>query len=111
MLNRNWQQPSRRRDASGVTRVEVPRDRNAGDPGYPGTGPARLVASLLLCLIRAYRTVVSPWIGPACRFHPSCSAYAIEAIRQHGPLRGTSRTLRRLARCHPLSEGGYDPVR
>jgi putative membrane protein insertion efficiency factor len=67
--------------------------------------------ALLISVVRLYRLTLSPLLGPSCRFHPTCSAYAIEAIRQYGPLRGTRRTLHRLARCHPWSEGGFDPVR
>lgn len=73
--------------------------------------PARAVSVALILLIQLYRVAVSPLLGRNCRFHPTCSAYAVEALRQFGPLRGTSRSITRLARCHPLSEGGYDPVR
>lgn len=68
------------------------------------------VSLLLQALLRAYQLIVSPWLGPRCRFAPSCSAYAMEAIRVHGPARGTWLGMRRLARCHPWSAGGYDPV-
>ena len=75
-------------------------------------GPLTWVgAALLISVVRLYRLTLSPLLGPCCRFHPTCSAYAIEAIRHFGPLRGTRRALRRLARCHPWSEGGFDPVR
>ncbi|HET7922777.1 MAG TPA: membrane protein insertion efficiency factor YidD [Gammaproteobacteria bacterium] len=66
--------------------------------------------SLLIALIRAYQLVISPLLGPRCRFYPSCSAYAIEAIAQHGALRGGWLSLKRLLRCHPLHPGGVDPV-
>lgn len=66
--------------------------------------------TLLLAVIRAYRLVLSPWIGRQCRFTPSCSEYASEAIERHGSLRGTWMGMRRIARCHPWHEGGFDPV-
>jgi len=72
---------------------------------------AGIVAALLILLVRLYRLTLSPLLGPSCRFHPSCSSYAIEAIRFYGPLRGTRRAIGRLGRCHPWSEGGFDPVR
>jgi uncharacterized protein len=61
-------------------------------------------------LIRAYQPIVSPWLGPRCRFYPSCSNYALEAIGEHGMLRGGWLTLRRIGRCHPWHPGGFDPV-
>ena len=60
--------------------------------------------------IRLYRMLLSPLLGPRCRFAPSCSAYAVEAIERHGVLRGGLLALRRIARCHPWHQGGYDPV-
>ena len=60
--------------------------------------------------VHLYRLLVSPLLGPACRFAPSCSAYALEAIAVHGPLRGWLLALRRLLRCHPWGGSGYDPV-
>lgn len=66
---------------------------------------------LAVGLIGAYRCAISPWLGANCRFHPSCSAYAIEAIESRGVARGTWLAMRRLLRCHPWSDGGYDPVR
>lgn len=71
---------------------------------------ARLAALAAIWLIRAYQVLLSPWIGPACRFAPTCSEYAIEAIATHGPVRGSLLGIRRLARCHPLGASGYDPV-
>jgi putative membrane protein insertion efficiency factor len=65
---------------------------------------------LLLALIRAYQLAVSPLIGPACRFEPTCARYATEAIERHGPWRGGALAVRRLLRCHPFRPGGYDPV-
>lgn len=61
-------------------------------------------------LIRLYQYTLSPLIGRQCRFWPTCSNYGLEAYRRHGPWRGTALTLRRIARCNPLSKGGYDPV-
>jgi putative membrane protein insertion efficiency factor len=66
--------------------------------------------AFLRFLIRGYQLLVSPLLGPRCRFHPSCSHYALEAIETHGPARGSWLALRRLLRCHPLHPGGYDPV-
>ena len=65
---------------------------------------------LLLGAIRLYRRHVSPHLGPMCRYYPTCSVYAIEAIETHGALRGGLLALWRLLRCNPLSPGGYDPV-
>lgn len=64
----------------------------------------------LIALVKAYRLLVSPLIGPSCRFHPSCSDYAIGALRRFGALRGSWLALRRIGRCHPWRPGGYDPV-
>lgn len=69
-----------------------------------------MLTRLFLALIRVYRRAVSPWLPPACRFTPSCSAYAEEAVRRYGALRGSWLAARRLARCHPLGGSGYDPV-
>jgi putative membrane protein insertion efficiency factor len=65
---------------------------------------------ILILLIQAYRYTLSPLLGVRCRFEPSCSVYAIEALRQHGTLKGGWLAARRLGRCHPLHPGGYDPV-
>ncbi len=73
-------------------------------------GFSSLLAAVLLSALALYRKWISPLLGPNCRFHPTCSSYATEAIVRYGPLRGTARALGRLARCHPLCDGGYDPV-
>ena len=65
---------------------------------------------LLVGLVQAYRLLLSPWLGSACRFEPTCSAYALQALQTHGAAAGSYLTLRRLARCHPLCQGGHDPV-
>ncbi len=65
---------------------------------------------LLVVLVRAYQLLVSPLLGPTCRFYPSCSAYALEAVTEHGALRGTYLAARRLGRCHPWNPGGVDLV-
>lgn len=66
--------------------------------------------TLLIVVIKAYRYTVSPWLGANCRFHPSCSVYAQEALERHGVLSGGWLTVRRILRCHPWNAGGYDPV-
>ena len=65
---------------------------------------------LLIGLLKAYRAVISPLYGDVCKFYPTCSSYALDAVRTHGSLRGSWLTLKRLVRCHPWSLGGYDPV-
>lgn len=70
----------------------------------------RLLTHLLAFLLRGYKLAISPWFGAACRFEPTCSAYAVEAIQLHGPVRGTWLGARRIARCHPWGGSGYDPV-
>ena len=67
--------------------------------------------SLCLALIRVYRRYVSPMLPPSCRFTPSCSLYTLQALEKYGLLKGGFMGARRLLRCHPFSEGGYDPVR
>lgn len=69
-----------------------------------------MIARLLVLLIRGYQVAISPLLGPRCRFYPSCSAYAVEALRTHGALRGSWLAGRRLLRCHPWNPGGLDPV-
>ena len=66
--------------------------------------------TILVFLLRAYQLVLSPMLGQNCRFYPSCSHYAIEALRSHGAARGSYLGLRRVCRCHPWNEGGLDPV-
>ncbi len=66
--------------------------------------------TLLIWLIRGYRAFISPLYPPTCRFHPTCSQYAIEAVDRFGPIRGSWMAIRRILRCHPFHPGGYDPV-
>jgi uncharacterized protein len=73
-------------------------------------GPASVPRRLLATLIRGYQRFVSPALPPSCRFHPSCSQYALEAVIRHGALKGGWLAARRLARCHPFHPGGFDPV-
>ncbi|MGC4086996.1 MAG: membrane protein insertion efficiency factor YidD [Polyangiaceae bacterium] len=68
-----------------------------------------LLVKLLLGLIRAYQLLLSPLLGPSCRFHPSCSRYTAECLRLHGAARGTYLGVRRVLRCHPFNPGGHDP--
>jgi len=64
----------------------------------------------LMALVRAYRLLLSPWLGSSCRFEPTCSVYALEALERHGATAGSYLTLRRLVRCQPWCKGGCDPV-
>ena len=70
-----------------------------------------LISTLLIQLIKAYKILLSPILGNNCRYYPSCSDYAIEAIRKHGPLKGSLKAIYRILRCNPFSKGGYDPVK
>ena len=89
---------------------------NSGDsPAAPLPGPVTVpesgpVARLLLTLLRLYKLVLSPHLPVACRFTPTCSVYAMEAVRRHGALRGSGLTLGRLLRCRPWGGHGHDPV-
>jgi len=71
---------------------------------------SRALTRAVTALILMYRWGLSPLLGPRCRFFPSCSAYALEAVNRYGPRRGLGLSARRLSRCHPWCEGGYDPV-
>jgi len=69
-----------------------------------------MIRTLLILPIRFYQRVISPLFPPHCRFYPTCSSYAVEAIQKHGPIRGLWLALVRILKCHPLHPGGYDPV-
>jgi len=68
------------------------------------------MTKLVICLIRAYQLIISPLLGPSCRYYPSCSQYAIEAMKIHGVFKGSYLAVHRVLRCHPGCKGGYDPV-
>lgn len=68
------------------------------------------MSRVLIALVRVYQVVISPLVGPRCRFYPSCSNYAIEAMRVHGALRGSGMAAWRILRCNPFNDGGLDPV-
>ncbi len=72
---------------------------------------SRILNHLGLMALRIYRQAISPYHPPVCRFTPTCSAFAEEALREYGPGKGAWLALRRLLRCHPFSRGGYDPIR
>lgn len=69
-----------------------------------------MIRHVLIGGVKAYRLMLSPWLGSACRFEPTCSAYAIQALQTHGAAAGSYLTVSRLARCHPWCAGGQDPV-
>ena len=69
-----------------------------------------MMRRFLITLVKGYRLLLSPWLGSACRFEPTCSVYSIQALEQHGAGAGTWLTLARLARCQPWCQGGHDPV-
>jgi putative membrane protein insertion efficiency factor len=69
-----------------------------------------MLARLLILLIRGYQVTISPLLPPACRYNPTCSQYAAEALQRHGAMKGSWLATRRILKCHPLRAGGYDPV-
>ncbi len=72
---------------------------------------SKIFVYLAALLITAYKYLISPILPSSCRFHPSCSEYALDALKKYGLIKGLWLALKRIARCHPLSAGGYDPVR
>lgn len=80
-------------------------------PAKPSLGAlSTLPRRALITLVRGYRFFLSPWLGSSCRFEPTCSVYALQALEQHGAATGSLLTLGRIARCHPWCAGGHDPV-
>ncbi len=71
--------------------------------------PARALVALLIAVIRLYQVTLSPLLGPACRFEPSCSRYMVESLKKYGLFKGLAQGVRRVLRCHPWNPGGYDP--
>ncbi|MBN2158011.1 MAG: membrane protein insertion efficiency factor YidD [Spirochaetes bacterium] len=69
-----------------------------------------LFSGFIILIIKVYRTILSPLLPSSCRFYPSCSAYAIDALKKHGLVKGVYLAVRRIVRCHPLNDGGFDPV-
>jgi uncharacterized protein len=80
-------------------------------PSRDREGAVLSVTTLVVALLRLYKAFLSPFLPSACRFYPSCSDYMREAVEKYGPVRGVWLGLRRLLRCHPFHEGGFDPVR
>ena len=76
----------------------------------PSPALKRLPRLVLVYLVKGYQVSLSPLLPPSCRYYPSCSAYAVEALERHGALRGSWLALRRILRCHPFRPGGFDPV-
>ena len=88
-----------------------PADIEIAPPGKKTEGKKPGVfARVLLFLLTVYKRLISPMLPPACRFYPTCSEYAMEAVRRHGAIRGGAYAARRLCRCHPWNPGGHDPV-
>ncbi|MDR1142932.1 MAG: membrane protein insertion efficiency factor YidD [Spirochaetaceae bacterium] len=69
-----------------------------------------ILKKTVLCLIRVYQKMFSPYLRPSCRYYPSCSAYAYQAVQKYGAVRGSFLAIKRILRCHPFHKGGYDPV-
>lgn len=71
--------------------------------------PGLLIRTLLIFVIRLYQRLISPWIGPHCRYEPTCSQYFVEALQKYGVIKGSAKGIGRILRCHPWHSGGYDP--
>lgn len=70
----------------------------------------RVISKILIALIRFYQIAISPYLPPSCRYQPTCSTYSIEAIKKHGPIKGSWLAIKRILSCHPWGGSGYDPV-
>lgn len=104
--------PSRERSASGAREPQTSADVPQHDES-PNSGQRRrrgLLSRMLIGLVRGYQMIVSPWFAPRCRYYPSCSQYAIDAMGKHGVIKGTALATWRLLRCNPWSLGGVDHV-
>lgn len=80
-----------------------------GEMASDSPGPMSVIARFLIALVRAYQVTISPWLGRACRFEPSCSRYTIACLNEHGAMRGGLLSVKRLCKCHPFHPGGFDP--
>ncbi|TXB69973.1 membrane protein insertion efficiency factor YidD [Paracoccus aurantiacus] len=102
--------PPRRDSFTPLRRDEGRPAQGAGSRTCQRVTEMSPLAHIVALPVRAYRLLLSPWIGHGCRFQPTCSAYALEALEMHGALRGGWLTTRRICRCHPWGGDGYDPV-
>ncbi|QIM67805.1 membrane protein insertion efficiency factor YidD [Mannheimia granulomatis] len=91
-------------------KTHSPEQKAGSDQSVNEANHVSLLARILLLPIYFYRYAISPLIGPRCRFYPTCSTYAVEAIKIHGAIKGSYLALKRILRCNPMSEGGEDPV-
>lgn len=91
-------------------KTHSPEQKAGSDQSLNEANHVSLLARILLLPIYFYRYAISPLIGPRCRFYPTCSTYAVEAIKIHGAIKGSYLALKRILRCNPMSEGGEDPV-
>ena len=78
--------------------------------GWNYTDMRRFLKKFFICIIRFYQVCISPLFPPCCRFYPTCSNYALQAIEKYGPVKGIYLSIKRILRCNPFSKGGYDPV-
>lgn len=110
ILSPTWEKPSAISIARWTGGRQAPRTEKMADPASFRQAINLALAAPLILLVRLYRLFVSPLIGANCRHLPTCSEYAIEALRRHGPLRGGFYALKRISRCHPWAKPAFDPV-